>query len=283
MPSDVRPALSQKKRKEFKRILLNLYNKYVSSFFYLRKHSNANLLPEEKEVLENPKKDNTIVLCKPDKTKGVTILNKSDYIGKMEDILNDDKTFKKVPFDDNIGNLQKFQQFLYRSKKNGCLDDDVYQSLRPTAASTPTLYGLPKLHKTGIPLRPILASTGSFTYKSAKWLSDKLASLRDHPTNLKDSFEFMDQIRKIDNLHTKTLVSFDVKSLFTNIPIDFTIKLVLNQLFHDEQSKINGLSKQTTKMDLQKKQPCNLTKIIITNWMVWQWAHPWLRQWQTSA
>ena len=142
--------------------------------------------------------------------------------------------FKKVPFDDSIGNLQKFQQFLYRLKKNDCLDDDVYQSLRPTAASTSTLYGLPKLHKNGIPLRPILASTGSFTYKSAKWLSDKQASLRDHPTNLKDRFEFIDQIKKIDNLHSKTLVSFDVKSLFTNIPVDFTIKLVLNQLFPDE-------------------------------------------------
>ena len=130
---------------------------------------------------------------------------------------------------------------------HSCLDDDVYQSLRPTAASTPTLYGLPKLHKNGIPLRPILASTGSFTYKSAKRLSDKLASrasLRDHPTNLKDSFEFIDQIRKIDNLHTKALVSFDVKSLFTNIPVDFTIKLVLNQLFPDEQGKIHGLSKK---------------------------------------
>ena len=117
---ELRPALSQKKRKEFKRILLNLCNKYVSSFFYLRKHSDANLLPEEKEALENLKKDNTIVICKPDKTKRVTILNKSDYIGKMEDILNDHKTFKKVPCDDNIGNLQKFQQFLYRLKKNGC-------------------------------------------------------------------------------------------------------------------------------------------------------------------
>ena len=43
----------------------------------------------------------------------------------MGDMLNDDKTFKKVSFGDNIGNLQKFQQFLYRLKKNGCLDDDV--------------------------------------------------------------------------------------------------------------------------------------------------------------
>ena len=39
-------------------------------------------------------------------------------------------------------------------------------------------------------------------------------------------------------------MSFDVKSLFTNIPVDFTIKLVLNELFPDEQSKINGLSKK---------------------------------------
>ena len=129
-------------------------------------------------------------------------------------------------------------------KRNGCLDDDVNQSLRPTAASTPTLYGLPKLHKNGIPLCPVLASTGSFTYKSAKWLSDKLASLRDHQTNLKDSFDFIDQIGKIYNLHIKTLLSFDVESLFTNIPADFTIKLTLNQLFPDQQSKIDGPSEK---------------------------------------
>ena len=73
-----------------------------------------------------------------------------------------------------------------------------------------SLSGLLKLHKNVVPLRPILASTGSFNYKLAKWFSDKLASLRDHPTNLKNSFEFIDQIGKIDNLHNKTLVSFDV-------------------------------------------------------------------------
>ena len=61
--------LNQKKRKKFKRVLLNLYNKYVSFIFSLRKHCNANLLPEEKEALEYLKKDNTIVIRKPDKTK----------------------------------------------------------------------------------------------------------------------------------------------------------------------------------------------------------------------
>ena len=47
----------------------------------------------------------------------------------MEDILNDHETFKKAPkirFNGNIGNLHKFQQNLYRLKKNGCLGDNVY-------------------------------------------------------------------------------------------------------------------------------------------------------------
>ena len=41
----------------------------------------------------------------------------------------------------------KISTIFYRLKKNSCLDDDVYQSLQPTAAWTPTLYGLPKLQK----------------------------------------------------------------------------------------------------------------------------------------
>ena len=54
-------------------------------------------------------------------------------------------------------------------------------------------------------------------------------------------------------------MSFDVKSLFTNIPVDFTIKLVLNQLFPDEQSKINGLSKK--QFDKLLKWTCKKTTL----------------------
>ena len=54
-------------------------------------------------------------------------------------------------------------------------------------------------------------------------------------------------------------MSFDVKSLFTNIPVDFTIKLVLNQLFPDEQSKINKLSKK--QFDELLKWTCKKTTL----------------------
>ena len=35
----------------------------------------------------------------------------------------------------------------------------------------PKFYGLPKVHKDGMPLRPIISSIGSVTYKTAKQLA----------------------------------------------------------------------------------------------------------------
>ena len=55
------------------------------------------------------------------------------------------------------------------------LDDSVYNQIRPTAAVTPTLYGLPEVHKDNVPLRPIICSIGSLTYQCVSWLSKSLA------------------------------------------------------------------------------------------------------------
>jgi len=74
--------------------------------------------------------------------------------------------------------------------------DEVYARARPSAAVTPTLYNIPKLHKPGIPCRLILASTGNFTYDYAVWLYKVLAPIREHSTNLKDDFEFITKLEQ---------------------------------------------------------------------------------------
>ena len=78
------------------------------------------------------------------------------------------------------------------------------------------MLGLPKVHKPAVPLRPIFSAIGSFNHEAAKWLTGKLSFLRDHPTNIKDSFKFIDNI-KDKCFQNKIMVSFDVKSLFINI------------------------------------------------------------------
>ena len=159
-------------------------------------------------------------------------MNKQDYVQKMEHILHNKNQFQSVDSDDNIANLAMFQKFLYRLKKSGALETEIYNKIRPVAAATPTLYGLPKIHKEGTPCRPILASYDNFSYECAVWLSEILTPLREHPSNIKDTFNFISRI-----LHSKPgpnrMVSFDVKSLFTNIPLDFGIDQILKMSFPD--------------------------------------------------
>ena len=97
------------------------------------------------------------------------------------------------------------------------------------------MYGLSEVHKLAAPLRPILLAIGSFNHKAAKWLTGKLSSLRDHPTNVRDSFKFIDNI-KDEGYRNKIMVSFDVKSLFTNIPVLFTIKLIIDAIYQNGKS-----------------------------------------------
>ena len=54
----------------------------------------------------------------------------------------------------------------------------------------------------------------------AVWLSENLTPLREHPSNIKDTFDFVTRILS-SKPGPNHMVSFDVKSLFTNIPIDF--------------------------------------------------------------
>ena len=66
------------------------------------------------------------------------------------------------------------------------LNNDDYPSI-----STPAMYSLPKVHKPAVPLRPIFLALCSFNHEAAKWLTGKLSFLRDYPTNLNDSFRFI--------------------------------------------------------------------------------------------
>ena len=63
----------------------------------------------------------------------------------------------------------------------------------------------------------IVSSIGTFNYNLARFLCDLLSLLVPHDYSCKDTF-FVSQIRNA-NLSKKFLVSYNVTSLFTNIPL----------------------------------------------------------------
>ena len=80
-------------------------------------------------------------------------------------------------------------------------------------------------------LRPIVSSIGAFNYNLIRLFCDLLSPLVPDDYSCKDAFSFVSQINSA-NLSRKFLVSYDVTSLFTNIPLQETIDIAINIIFN---------------------------------------------------
>ena len=117
----------------------------------------------------------------------------------------------------------------YNRKLKTILKDvpDLVKKFFSFMPSLPYLYGLPKIHKLNNPLRPIVCTASSVTYKLSKFLASILKQLNGKISSsyVLNTEDFVSKIRNID-LNGKVMVSFDVKSLFTNVPINDTLNFL---------------------------------------------------------
>ena len=108
------------------------------------------------------------------------------------------------------------------------------------------MYGSAKVHKIvtdGLPsFRPILSAIGTPTYKLATFLVPILEPLTTNEYTIKDSFTFAEELQSFDS--KLVMASFDIESLFTNIPLQETIDLCVENLFQD-RTHVDNLSKDS--------------------------------------
>ena len=109
--------------------------------------------------------------------------------------------------------------------------DNLYKKLYPTGAVTPKFYGLPKIHKVGIPVRPIVSSRGSITYEVAKELAGILKPLvGSSPHHIKNTGDFIQQIKQVKLQADEIITSYDVSALFTSVPIEAATNIIQRRL-----------------------------------------------------
>ena len=94
----------------------------------------------------------------------------------------------------------------------------------------------------------IVSSTGTFNYNLACFLCDLLSPLDPNDYSCKDTFSFVSQIKNA-NLSKKCLVSYNVTSLFTNIPLQETIDITINLIFNHNPN-LNITRKELKKLFL---------------------------------
>ena len=74
-----------------------------------------------------------------------------------------------------------------------------------------------------------------------------LSPLSESKYTIKDTKYFVEKIKKEHIPNDHLLVSFDVKSLFTNVPLDQTIEIILNIVY-----KKNEISTDMTKSEMKE-------------------------------
>ena len=100
-------------------------------------------------------------------------MEKQNYLEKMQVTINDFSKFKRLgwvdKFDNSVrleNNIVKFLKHLVKE-----INQDTFGFVKPVGSITPRIYGLPKLHKKAVRLRPILSMIYSPQHKISKFLN----------------------------------------------------------------------------------------------------------------
>ena len=242
---------------EFKSKLRSTVMKYFYSFKSYKVFSCIFSQSDIKE-LKALGKNKDIVVTKPDKGRGVVILDRSIYLQKLNELISDRTKFTEIT--DNIHTYStrvedKINNFLRKMKNLKLLSDITYKKLFVSGSGPGILYGLPKIHKSNFnvnfPFRPIFAAYNAASYKIAKFLVPILAPLTTNDFTIDNSHSFVQSLKTIKGSENLYMSSFDVTNLFTNIPLDETINICLDSFFTSDNSTVIGLTKQYFKQFLE--------------------------------
>ncbi|BHF67672.1 hypothetical protein SprV_0301070000 [Sparganum proliferum] len=146
--------------------------------------------------------------------------------------------------------LAKVNGILSRVKKEKVITVKEWYMAKPSETPMARFYGLPKVHKPDIALRPIVSLRGTPTYGLANWLFKKLRFLTaDSETTVHSAEQFLDKIRAITIEPNERMVSFDVVSLFTSIPQVLAVE-TLSDLLRQNYDEVDGQPKAQDLIEL---------------------------------
>ena len=209
--------LSLSNEEETKNLLIAkgiIYSAYINS-------NNDCFFPKRFNIaLKSLKRDKNIHITRADKSKTIVIMDKIDYNNKMQSMLEDRNIYEHL-----ISNpLERYNATYNRQIREIFVHNKAYiDRFKCKAKTLPYLYGTSKTHKPGNNMRPIISTVGSATYFLSRFLVNLLKPLIGtiSSAHVENSVDFVEKLKNANfNPNEYQMISFDVTSLFTNVPVD---------------------------------------------------------------
>ena len=164
-------------------------------------------------------------------------MDRQDYVNKSNQTLAQ-PAYRAIPRNPTNKIKNKLINILKRVKSQTGLDSNTYKAMYPMGCGAPKFYGLPKIHKQGTPLRPIVSSCGMVTYGVAKELTKILKPLvGKSPHHMNSTQYFVEQVKNVALSPGECLSSYDVSGLFTSVQVDPALGIIKDQMEKDPTLK----------------------------------------------
>ena len=214
--------------------------------------------PRDFRLLRDLAMNKDLVICKPDKGRGVVLVDRNRYISSMLALISDPSKFVEItsPISKTILKIEdQINNFIRKLKDSSALASETFSKLHVSGSCPGILYGLPKIHKpdfaSKFQFRPIFAAYNTPSFNIAKFLVPILNCLTTNQFTVDNTFFFVDRLKDFTDVQHLTMASFDVENLFTNIPLTETIEICLNSLFKDANDLVIGLNRSLFKKLLE--------------------------------
>ncbi|BHF74009.1 hypothetical protein SprV_0401709300 [Sparganum proliferum] len=118
----------------------------------------------EVKAIKELKRDEETVIVPADKGRATVILDKSEYVAKAPELLNDDHSYNVIDYDPMKTLVAKINKRLNLMRNLQAISENDWRQMKPQYAAIAGFHGLPKTHKPNVPLRLIVAMKGPPTY-----------------------------------------------------------------------------------------------------------------------
>ena len=212
-------------------------------------------------------KNNNLIAVPFDKEVGICLMSIESYNQKLGEIL-------KLPqFEKMTKQRTNAKEFVLKEEEDivKCLKEllneeqisqKAFDMLKPVGSKPPRLYGLAKVHKKDIPVRPVLSMPGSAYHKIGKFLAQFVSHVPECNINT-SSKHISDKIKSVHLDEGEELISFDVVSLYTNVPVIESIEDCANLLYNPRATHGTPCFSKETFITLAKLACCNV--MMLTN------------------